>query len=193
MSPRAEPADRFPPEAAVQDWIRDARSGREEAFRKLVEAFAGPLQGMLYRILQDWEEARDAAQETFVRVHRALPRYESRARFHAWLFQIGARQALDALRKRGRRPVAVELDPDLPAESGAEPAAERNETVRAIERAIQELPSDLRAAFVLAEYEDLAHAEIAAALDCSAKAVEMKIHRARQSLREQLRPLLRDA
>lgn len=173
-----------------------AASGDDRAFEEIVRAFAPRLQALLYRMLLDWDDARDAAQETFIRVHRALPRWRPKGSFRSWLFQIGARVALDALRARPRRPehprrVGTEGVDSLATLVAADGQAERNETMAAIEAAVGSLPAELRTAFILAEYEGAGHAEIAEVLGCSRKGAEMRLYRARQALREKLAPFLK--
>ncbi|MBI4028317.1 MAG: sigma-70 family RNA polymerase sigma factor [Verrucomicrobia bacterium] len=173
-------------EATLQQWVRLSREGDEAAFGRLIGFFAPKLQALIYRILLDWDETRDVAQETFVRAYRALPSYEPRGKFQSWLFQIGARMALDELRKRKHRPELI--DPAAaPMETGQDdPTVRRNEISAAIERAVAKLPPDLRTAFILSEYEEQGHADIARVIGGSAKSVEMKLYRARQALREEL-------
>jgi RNA polymerase sigma-70 factor (ECF subfamily) len=182
-----------PDESRFRDLAHAAARGDDRAFEEIVRAFAPRLQALLYRMLFDWDDARDAAQETFVRIHRALPRWRPTGRFQSWLFQVGARVALDVLRARPRRPehprrVGTEGEEALATLGATDGQAERNETMAAIEAAVGSLPPDLRTAFVLAEYEGLGHAEIAETLGCSLKGAEMRLYRARQILREKLTP-----
>lgn len=191
----ADPGELPPDEETIQRWVLLAKTGDEDAFARLVEIFAQPLQALIYRMLLDWEETHDIAQETFIRAHRALSRYEPRARFQSWLFQIGVRQAYDALRRRKRRPdhsmnpaaAGVET---LEKTGRADPAVERNEVREAIEQAVRELPAEQRTAFVLAEYEGCDHKAIGSVIGASAKSVEMHLYRARLTLRERLKMFL---
>jgi RNA polymerase sigma-70 factor (ECF subfamily) len=196
--PNCQPPSAIPPEdeSQVQSWVSAAQGGDEGAYKRLVENFAVRLQALVYRMVLDWDEARDVAQEAFIRAFRALPRYRPDARFQAWLFQIGARCALDALRSRKRHPdraaVSDAAGENILARQGqADRTVERNELMRAIEAAVGKLPPEQRAAFVMAEYEGFSHAEIGEVLDVSAKSVESHIYRARQTLRDELEEYLR--
>ncbi|MCC7519058.1 MAG: sigma-70 family RNA polymerase sigma factor [Verrucomicrobiae bacterium] len=173
-----------------------AAKGDEAAFEEIVRTFAPRLQALLYRMLLDWGDARDAAQEAFVRAWRALPRWRPRGSFRAWLFQIGARVALDALRARPRRPehprrAGAESEEALVSLGREDRHVEQREILEAIEASVASLPADLRTAFVLAEYEGAGHAEIAETLGCTRKGAEMRLYRARQALREKLAPFLK--
>jgi len=182
-------------EEEIQKWVATARQGDEESYRRVMRHFAGRLQALLYRLLLDWEEARDVAQETFIQAWRALPRYRPEGKFQSWLFQIGARKALDLLRRRARSPLASDPGGALYEVSIGQHGAEdrgvaRNEAISALEKAVGELPAKERAAFVLSEYEGCSHREIARIVGGSAKRVEMQVYRARQQLREKLRAFL---
>jgi RNA polymerase sigma-70 factor (ECF subfamily) len=171
------------------------QGGDDPAFDELVSRHQRKVLDFAYRMIGDAAEAQDVAQETFVRAYRALPDYRpGAAAFTTWLFQIARRLALDRLRARSRRPVFQSLE-DLPApppSPGKDPAQafQALETGEQIARAVAGLPEDQRAALVLAEYEDLSMAEIAAALGTTEKAVENRLYRARTFLRERLRHLL---
>jgi RNA polymerase sigma-70 factor, ECF subfamily len=138
-----------------------------------------------YRLLNDRMEAEDAAQEAFIRVLEAAPRYRPEGSFRTYLYQILTRLCIDRLRKK--RPILVENVPDLadpstgPAESLI--AREREMEVR---RALDALPINQRAALILRHYESLSYAEIAKVLDVTPKAVERLIARAGTSLQARL-------
>jgi len=179
----------------IEQWVRQAKDGQEEAFGRLIEIFAPRLQAMIYRMVLDWDETRDVAQETFVSAYQALSRYDGRGRFQSWLFRIGARKALDLIRKRKHHPESRtarsgEEAERIEKEEVQDSTVARSELIEAIERAVGELPDIQRAAFVLAEYEGCGHREIAEAIGGSEKSVEMHLYRARAFLRERLKDYL---
>ncbi len=176
-------------------------AGRDAALDALMARHAGPLCRFLIRLLQDEEEAADLAQTAFVRVFQNRGRFDSANRFSTWIYAIAANLARDRQRWQGRHPQvsldaaigedggdATEILPhDSPGPAELADTAERASLVRA---AVAALPEDLRVPLVLAEYEGRSQADIGAVLDCSAKAVEMRIYRARQQLRQTLAKLL---
>ena len=179
----------------VEQCVDRAHKGSEEAFGRLIEIFAPRLQSMIYRMILDWDETRDVAQETFVSAYEALPRFDGRGKFQSWLFRIGARKALDVIRRRKRHPearvAASEKEIEHIAERGeADPGVERHELAAAIEQAVEQLPADQRTAFILSEYEDWSSREIAGVIGGSEKRVEMQLYRARALLREKLQKFL---
>ena len=176
-------------------------AGHDTALNGLMERHGERLFHYLVRLLQNENDAADAAQESFVRIYQHRSRFDTRQKFSTWLYAIASNIARDRLRWRSRHP-QVSLDAQL-EESGRRvmdnlpdqnpsprQTLEASEKASAVRAAVAALPEDLRLPLVLAEYEGRAQAEIAAILDCSIKAVEMRIYRARKQLREQLRSVL---
>ena len=174
------------------------QAGEEQAFRELLARWQRPILSFVYRLTGDAGAADDIAQEVFVRVFRKIGEFRPRpggAAFSTWLFQIARNAALDHRRQRARRPAepldAATCEVAAPTPS-PETVAVYGEIGAEIARAIAALPEDQRTALVLAEYEELPVAEIAAVMECSQKAVESRLYRARQTLRQQLAHLLQD-
>lgn len=171
--------------------IARARRGEEGACRALVQRYQRPVFALLSRLCARRDPAlvEDLAQETFLRAFRALPGWDpsGSALLSTWILTIAARLALDELRKR--RPDAEPLDEAERRIAGPEAAdapATRRDLAAAIERALDALPPDFRAAFVLREYHDLEYAEIARALDVDVGTVKSRLSRARVALRSAL-------
>jgi len=176
-------------------------AGHGAALNDLMERHAEKLFHYLVRALQNEEDAADLAQETFARVYQNRARFDPRQKFSTWLYAIASNLVRDRYRWRKRHP-QVSLDaaneatgnefgetlPD-PAPCASE-TAQRNERAEAVRRAVAALPESLRAPLILSEYEEKSHAEIGRILQCSAKAVEVRIYRARQLLRARLARLL---
>jgi RNA polymerase sigma factor (sigma-70 family) len=167
------------------------RGGDDRALNELMDRWEKPLTTFLFRYTGNEAAAIDLAQETFVRVyeHRHTQRGGS---FSAWLFSIAANLSKNHARWKARHPtVSLNLDGEnvrdfpSPAASPCEEAA-REEIAAAVREAVQELPHDLKTVTLLFEYQEQSHSEIAAALGCTPKAVETRLYRARQLLREKL-------
>ena len=175
--------------------------GREAGLNSLMERHGRKLFNYLIRLLQNEEDAEDAAQEVFVRVYQNRARFDPNQRFSTWLYAIATNLVKDRYRYRTRHP-QVSLDAENPAtgdefgENLPETAPTPSESAQAAERAaavreaVAELPEELRTPLVLSEYEGLSYAEIGEILKCSAKAVETRIYRARKQLRMRLLRLL---
>jgi RNA polymerase sigma-70 factor, ECF subfamily len=165
--------------------------GEDLALHELVNRWRDKLAVFLLRMTGDHGVALDLTQETFVKLYAARGRYRPTAKFSAYIFTIAANLARDHLKWQNRHPT-VELEMEravsLPAPGQApDTAAASSEAVAEIEAALASLPPDLREAIVLFVYDDLGYSEIAAIAGCSPKAVETRIYRARQLLREVLK------
>jgi RNA polymerase sigma factor (sigma-70 family) len=174
------------------------QAGDDTAFAPLMQRWEGPVKRFIFRLVGNTAEAEDLAQEVFVRIYTKRARYRSGARFSTWCFSIAANQAKNRLRWWKRRPTLSlnawsEAGGDAADESAlgiqASSQAVRDEQVAAVQRAIAELPVDLRTALVLFEYEGQSMAEIATVLDCNPKSVENRLYRARQKLKATLAAL----
>jgi RNA polymerase sigma-70 factor (ECF subfamily) len=176
-------------------------AGHDSALNDLMERHATPIFHFLCRMLGNEDDANDLAQETFVRVFRARASFRTSEKFSTWLYTIAANLARNHFRWRSRHPnVSLDAETDdseqnlgstLPANDPAPNeqalAAERAKAVRA---AVSKLPEDLREAIMLCEWEEHSIAEAAAILKATPKAVESRLYRARQILRERLRQWL---
>lgn len=176
-------------------------AGQGAALNDLMERHATPIFHFLCRMVGNEDDANDLAQETFVRVFRARTSFRTSEKFSTWLYAIAANLARNHFRWRARHPnVSLEaetgeskqtLGSTLPAKDRAPNeqvlTAERAAAVRA---AVGKLPEDLREAIVLCEWEERSVAEAAAILETTPKAVESRLYRARQILRERLKPWL---
>lgn len=169
--------------------LREAfREGDPEAYQELVRRYYERIVWVAYSILHHEEDARDVAQETFLRVYRSASSYDPRRSFYTWIYRIAVNLSIDALRRRGARPVVpledvAELIPD-PFEGSAD-LPERKETARRIERTLAKLPQGYRVAIVLRDIHELSCKEIAKILGCSHAAARWRLHRARKMFREQ--------
>ena len=158
----------------------------------LFDQFADGVYTLGYRILGDRHLAEDVVQETFIKVMRSLDTYRGDGPIAAWLYRIGYREAITVSRRRRETPLA----PDEMLETGDRPitsvedAVLASELTRRLDAAIASLAEPLRSAFVLRDIEQLSTAEVAQTLDVSESAVKMRLARARQALRVDLKEYL---
>ena len=195
--PWEEPS--FVPPASPEALLaRSASRGDQEAFARLVEDHKRAVYGLCLRLLADSEEARDAAQETFVRAYTALDTFDASQPFAPWVLRIARNHCLDQLRRRTpeRRHLPLDgegpdgepqhrevADPEAPR---ADEALERAETRGALEAAVAALPPNYREVVHLFHVEHLSYKEIASAMDVPIGTVMTWLHRARARLREAL-------
>lgn len=184
---------------AVEDADREAlqrvADGDVDAFAALVERHEQRLVGLCTRLLGDREEARDAAQEAFLKAFRAAAGYRPRGQVYTWLYRIAVNHCLNRLRRRrlvrflslggggerGAQGEAPIFDPPSDAPGPLDELAARRRWRRA-RRAIAALPPNQRAVLVLARHEGLAYKEIAEVLGITVGAVESRLVRAMRRL-----------
>ncbi|HSK23438.1 MAG TPA: sigma-70 family RNA polymerase sigma factor [Egicoccus sp.] len=156
---------------------------------EIAERYGDMVYTMAYRLTGDRDEARDLAQDVFVRVYRNLDRYQP-GTFEGWLYRITKNLFLDRVRRRTR----VRLEP-LPDEEWKQPSESDPgplETIEAgvlrgdLETALDELPAGFRTAVVLCDVQGLSYEEISEALGWPIGTVRSRIHRGRKALRKAL-------
>jgi RNA polymerase sigma-70 factor, ECF subfamily len=180
------------------------KEGDESAFDQLMEKFKAPVLNYIVRQIGSIDDAEDIAQNVFVQVYKSAERYEPTAKFTTWLFTIARNLCLNEFRRRQRHPVQS-LEQTLSDDPEAEPAqlpdpkarSPSQETVdtelqQCILAAIQRLPENQRTAVLLCRYDGLAYEEIAKVLNTSVSATKSLLHRARETLKEELKEILRE-
>jgi RNA polymerase sigma-70 factor (ECF subfamily) len=176
------------------------RAGRGDAaaFAGLYDRWSRPILRYFVHLCYDRDAAEDLLQETFLRIWRAAPRYEVRARFSTYLFQVAKNLWINERAKVLRRPLRISLD--APFDEDGEPLsgrlegdgprpddeAERLEAGRRVRAAVDGLPEPLRETFVLAAFEELPYREIAAILGVPEGTVKSRVFAATRTLRERL-------
>jgi RNA polymerase sigma-70 factor, ECF subfamily len=179
--------------------VARARSGDEDAFRRLVERHSSRLFRLAYRMTGNAMDAEDVVQESFLKAYQRLGQFEERASFASWLHRIGVHTACDLLRRRRARPRPVPNadDSDDPAEAlpagdpGPDRLAESEQVQRRVAGAMSRLSEQERAAFVLRHYEQMTTREIGVALGVDDGAAKHSVFRAVRKLREALLPFVR--
>jgi RNA polymerase sigma-70 factor (ECF subfamily) len=178
--------------------IEATKSGDEAAFGEIMRRYRSPITNYIYRFLNDYEEAVDLAQETFVRVYFALERYHTEYAFSTYIYRIATNLAISEIRKRKRRRLvsltglfqydneeAQDFNPpdekSLPDENLIE--SEQSQTIA---RAIATLPEKYRAPIILRDIEGRSYEEIAQIMELGLGTTKSRISRARGLLREKL-------
>jgi RNA polymerase sigma-70 factor (ECF subfamily) len=164
-----------------RDLVERAGRGDHDAFARLVDASIARLEAVARLILRDPELARDAVQDAYIRAWRDLPGLRDPERFDAWLHRLTVNACLDAVRRRKRRPVEIELSPMMSPFSGDETGsiADRDQ----LERGFRRLGTDLRAVLVLHYYLGMSASAVAETLDIPKGTAQSRLHRALAELR----------
>ncbi|HEU4450990.1 MAG TPA: sigma-70 family RNA polymerase sigma factor [Gaiellaceae bacterium] len=199
---------------AERELLDAARSGDEDAFRRLVEPHRGALLAHCYRMLGSLHDAEDALQEALLRAWRGLPGLEGRSSLGTWLYRIATNACLDAIARRPKRVLPVDYGPpadprDDPGEpvvepvwvepypddvlgladgyAGPEARYEQREAVElAFVAALQHLPARQRAVLILREVLGFSASEVSESLDTTVASVNSALQRARKTVEERL-------
>lgn len=177
----------------VLEWVSAAIEGDQDAFAELVYTYQDSVYNLCYRMLSDRAEAEDAAQEAFLRAYLNLQRYDPARSFKTWLLSIASNHCIDRLRRR--RMMWLSIDEPLPpnvtlASDEPEPEEETlfRERSEAVQKLLDTLSPDYRAAVVLRYWYDYSYTEIADILDTTESAIKSRLFRARQMLAEKINP-----
>jgi RNA polymerase sigma-70 factor (ECF subfamily) len=172
-----------------EELVEACQAGESSAFDLLMARWEDKIRGAAYRFLGSEDEARDVAQETFLKAYRALPGFKQEARFSSWLYQIAVNLSRDRLRRRKGR---AHLSLEALEEAGAVVAARAPEGLdlvlqldlrRAVRRAIGALSEEQREVVILKEYQGLTFLEIAQTLGLPISTVKTRLYRGLGQLR----------
>ncbi len=192
-------ADPIDPDAAL---MLRAKQGERGAFEELVIRHQQAVINFIYRSVPDLAEAEDLAQNAFVQAWKARQRYQPAAKFTTWLFTIARNLTLNELRRRSRHdldsidaPIAGDETPSARQfeDAGSQSAADnllRTEIEQRVAEAVASLPETQRTAISLCQDEETSYEDIAKVLGCSLSATKSIIFRARETLKERLKPYL---
>ena len=177
-----------------EELVARSRGGDLDSFNQLVLRWERPIYALAYRVIGREEDARDVAQETFLRAFRALSGFKGQAKFSSWLYRITLNLCRDWIRRERRTPIAqapegvdlVELASEAEPAESIENLVARRELGRAVAKAMAMLPDDQRTAIVLKEYHGLTFQEIADLLDCPLSTVKTRLYQGLTVLRKQL-------
>ena len=188
------------PDAAL---MKRVTQGDQRAFEDLVEKYKQPVFNFIYRTIPDATEAEDLAQTVFVQVYKAAAKYRVEAKFSTWLFTIARNLCLNELRRRSRHPAeslegTTSPDDDAPARQfedvrnvAAPDRLVQDELVAKVSEALKELPENQRTAILLYQEQEKSYDEISEILGTSLSATKSLIHRARETLKQRLKPYLK--
>lgn len=174
-----------------EEAVRRVRDGERGAYRVLVDRYAGVVFGVARRYSSEPAEVEDLAQEIFIKAYAGLEDFRGTAAFPTWLYRIAVNHCRDHLRTRRptrsldalleKRPGAAhELSDGRP---GPEVALEREDALRRLEEALEELSPDYAVPFLLKYRQGMTYEEMATEMDVTAGALKVRVHRARKELR----------
>lgn len=161
----------------------EVKGGSRDAFEELYALFRKPLANFLHRLCWNPQLVDDLVQEVFLRVWRAAPSYEPKAKVSTWIFHIAHNLWINQSTKRREQPLE---GTDAPVESAPEEGLERRELRDAVRRAVEALPAGEREVLILAEYNGFRYPEISEILGIPVGTVKSRMFSALRRLRENL-------
>ncbi len=153
-------------------------AGDVNAFEDIVKRYQRGLFNVAYRMLGNYEDARDATQNAFVKAYQHLDTFDPGQRFFSWVYRILRNECLNVL--RARHP-SEPVSPGVAAAETSDPV-EIRERRQAVQAALLRLSSEYREVVVLRHFTDLSYDEIGSALGIPAKTVKSRLYTARQQL-----------
>jgi RNA polymerase sigma-70 factor, ECF subfamily len=178
-----------------EELVARSIGGDLDSFNQLVLRWERPIYALAYRVIGREEDARDVAQEAFLRAFRAIGGFKGQAKFSSWLYRITLNLCRDWIRRERRTPITlapegvdlVELAGETAPSESIEELVSRKQLGRAVEKAMALLPEEQRTAIILKEYHGLTFQEIADMLDCPLSTVKTRLYQGLSVLRKQLR------
>ncbi len=176
--------------------IRRCKRGEEAAFAEILKRYRGPIYNLCYRMSRNAEDARDLAQEVFIKVFSLLDRFDESYAFSSWLFRIATNHCIDHLRRNRLRFLSLdggvgqdgeEYELQLPDSGpGPDTVLQRKEALARLDEVIGDLPPHYRVITLLRHDQQLSYEEIAETLSLPLGTVKARIHRARQQIQQML-------
>jgi RNA polymerase sigma-70 factor, ECF subfamily len=161
--------------------------GDETTFRLLVQRHKDKVRNITYLTLGSTDEVDDIAQDVFLTVYKNLNRFRFESQFSTWLYRITVNKCKDHLRKKRIRNIFISIKEEE-HEPSYTSSHENRDTAEIVRKAVDELPDKLRIPLMLKDLEGLSYQEIAQTVNCEVGTVKSRIFRAREGLRNILKP-----
>ncbi len=179
-----------------RELIDRVMDGDQASYGLLVQRYQSKIFAVAYGVLRHREDAREVAQEAFIKAYRNLPSFRRDSSFYTWIYRITVNLAIDFQRKAHRKRETtfedVKLGPDEINSTAGRPTGspgqklEEKQLGEAIRGAIEQLPADQRTAIILREVQGLSYKEIAETMGCAEGTVMSRLYYARKKLQEML-------
>jgi RNA polymerase sigma-70 factor (ECF subfamily) len=176
-------------ELSDSELVQLVKSGEAEPFDELVRRHSVKIHDLCYKILHNYDDARDMAQETFIKAYRKIKKFDGRSKFSTWLYRIAVNNCLNYLKKQ--RPTE-EIYEEMMSGGKDDPVERyRNKKLREmIYNAVQKLPTVQRAVFTLRTLEDMSYQEVSEVLKKPISTVKVNHHLAVKNLRNYMKEMV---
>ena len=186
------------------DLMLRLKNGEQDALRELVERHKLSVINLCLRFTGNRNDAEDLAQEVFIKVFQAAPRYEVKASFSTWLYRITVNLCMNHQRRKKilhffslnhKKELGFQIEertPEFAVDDQPDTEFERKELQQFVQNAIQSLPESQKTVLILYRYHDLSYKEIAETLETTVSAVESRLHRAKENLKKRLKSVVHE-
>ena len=182
--------------------IERVKNGDKKAYDLLVLKYQQRVINLISRFVKNYADALDISQETFIKAYKALPNFRGESAFYTWLYRIAVNTAKNHLTVQSRKITKSDYDVaeieqiegnmTLTEQTTPENLLIKDELQETILNTIENLPEDLKSAIMLREIEGLSYEEIAAVMECPVGTVRSRIFRARETIDNKIKPLLKN-
>ncbi len=170
----------------IQQLVHDCLADDPSAMMRLIGRFRGQVFSLCYRMLGQWQDAEDAAQETFVRVVRNLARWDSTREFEPWLLAIAANRCRSQLARRMKRPATEPIYDGWATDHRDDEQRKARLLAEELDRVLATVRPEWRTAFELFHQKQLSYDEIATQMNRPVGTIKTWVHRGRQEIIRQL-------
>ena len=182
--------------------IERVKNGDKKAYDLLVLKYQQRVINLIARFVKNHADALDVSQETFIKAYKALPNFRGESAFYTWLYRIAVNTAKNHLTVQSRKITKSDYDVteieqiegnmSLTEQTTPENLLIKDELQDIVLNTIENLPEDLKSAIMLREIEGLSYEEIAAVMECPVGTVRSRIFRARETIDNKIKPLLKN-
>ena len=187
---------------ADKEIIERVKNGDKKAYDLLVLKYQQRVINLISRFVKNHADALDVSQETFIKAYKALPNFRGESAFYTWLYRIAVNTAKNHLIVQSRKITKSDYDVTeieqiegnmtLTEQTTPENLLIKDELQDIVLNTIENLPEDLKSAIMLREIEGLSYEEIATVMECPVGTVRSRIFRARETIDNKIKPLLKN-
>jgi RNA polymerase sigma-70 factor (ECF subfamily) len=182
--------------------VERVKRGDKRAFDVLVLKYQHRIANLIGRYVRDQDEVLDVTQEVFVKAYRAMANFRGDAQFYTWLYRIAINTAKNFLVAKSRRPPDTDIDVDdgefsdhpvvISDEGNPEDLLSGEDLKEVLQKALEDLPEELRTALMLREFDGLSYGEIAQVMECPVGTVRSRIFRGRELIEKRIAEMNRE-
>jgi len=169
------------------------QGGDHSVYRYLVERYQEKIRNLIFSIFSDSDIVDDLAQEVFIKVFEALPKFRFESSFYTWVYRIAVNKSRDEMRRRKVKRFftfqSIESSSKMNIENIVSETFDDENTAEVLEKALEQIPEKFRLPIILKDVDGMSYDEIAETLNCEVGTVKSRLSRGRTMLKEILKPI----